>query len=223
MDGNGRWGVRRGLTRSDGHLAGAQAVRRTVEAAPELGVTALSLFAFSAANWTRPEAEVAFLMRIFREYLANDGARLLESGARLCMLGRRDRLPADIAAQVATLEAATAGGARLHLRIALDYSSREAIAEAASVLGRAASLDALDHLLTRPPAAGPVDLLIRTGGEKRLSDFLLWECAYAELWFTDRMWPEFEAADLAEAIGDFRRRQRTFGGVPKGDHWERRA
>jgi undecaprenyl diphosphate synthase len=223
MDGNGRWGVRQGLTRSDGHVAGAEAVRRTVEAAPELGITALTLFAFSSANWRRPEAEVAFLMEIFRDYLASDGPRLVESGARLHMLGRRDRLPRDIAAQVGALEAATADGERLNLRIALDYSSREAIAEAACVLGRAASLDALDRLLAGSPAAGPVDLLIRTGGEKRLSDFLLWECAYAELWFTDRMWPEFEAADLAAAIGDFRRRERTFGSVPQGDHREQHA
>jgi len=197
MDGNGRWGVRRGLSRSDGHVAGSQAVRRTVEAAPDLGVTALSLFAFSSANWKRPEGEVDFLMQVFREYLATDGPRLIEGGARLLMLGRRDRLPRDISNQVADLEAATAKGARLTLRIALDYSSREAIAAAACTLGRAASLDALDSLITGPAAAGPVDLLIRTGGEKRLSDFLLWESAYAELWFTDTMWPDFGPDDLA--------------------------
>ncbi|HET7199098.1 MAG TPA: polyprenyl diphosphate synthase, partial [Burkholderiales bacterium] len=181
MDGNGRWGVRNGLSRSDGHLAGADAVRRTVEAAPELGVTALTLFAFSSANWRRPASEVEFLMTIFRDYLAIDGQRLIESGARLCMLGRRDRLPSDIVEQVDALEAATVEGDRLALRIALDYSSREAIAEAACTLGRAASPEALDGLLAGPPAAGPVDLLIRTGGEQRLSDFMLWECAYAEL------------------------------------------
>lgn len=223
MDGNGRWGVRHGLSRSDGHLAGADAVRRTVEAAPDLGVTALSLFAFSSANWRRPAGEVAFLMKIFREYLATDAPRLVESGARLLMLGRRDRLPDDIVEEVEALEAATAAGQRLTLRIALDYSSREAIAEAACTLGRAVSLEALDGLLTGSPAAGPVDLLIRTGGEQRLSDFMLWECAYAELWFTDRMWPEFGAQDLATAVAHFRRRKRTFGAVPIHDHPETRA
>jgi undecaprenyl diphosphate synthase len=214
MDGNGRWGVRQGRTRSDGHIAGVNAVRRAVEAAPDFGVTALSLFAFSSANWKRPEVEVDFLMRVFREYLATDGPRLIEGGARLIMLGRRDRLPRDIADQVAALEAATANGARLTLRIALDYSSREAIAAAACTLGRAASFDALDGLIAGPAGAGPVDLLIRTGGEKRLSDFLLWESAYAELWFTDTMWPDFGVKDLAQAIADFRRRSRTFGAAP---------
>ena len=215
MDGNGRWGVRHGLTRSDGHTAGADAVRRTVEAAPDLGVTALTLFAFSAANWKRPEGEVRYLMQIFREYLTLDAPRLIESGARLFMLGRRDRLPADIANQVTALEAATAGGTRLTVRIALDYSSREAIAEAACILGRAASLETLDCLLSGAPAAGPVDLLIRTGGEQRLSDFLLWECAYAELLFTETMWPDFGASDLAAAVTEFRRRLRTFGAAPE--------
>ncbi len=214
MDGNGRWGTRRGLSRFEGHLAGAEAVRRTVEAAPDLGVTALTLFAFSAANWKRPTAEVEALMRLFRSYLASDGPRLVESGARLFMLGRRDRLPIDLAEEVTRLEAATAEGRRLTLRIALDYSSREAIAEAAQVLGRAASLDTLDSLIAGPGAAGPVDLMVRTGGEQRLSDFLLWECAYAELWFTDTLWPDFRGSDLAAALEDFRRRQRTFGAAP---------
>jgi undecaprenyl diphosphate synthase len=213
MDGNGRWGLSQGLSRTAGHHAGADAVRRTVEAAPDLGVTTLSLFAFAAANWQRPTGEVEALMALFRSYLASDAPRLIEGGARLSMIGRRDRLPADLAAAVAEIEAATALNDRLNLRIALDYSSREAIALAAVRLGPGASLDDLDRLITGDPQIGPVDLLIRTGGEQRLSDFMLWECAFAELWFTRRMWPEFEGADLAEAIGDFRRRNRTFGAV----------
>jgi len=212
MDGNGRWGVRRGLTRSDGHLAGAEAVRRTVEAAPELGVTTLTLFAFSSANWNRPNDEVEALMRLFREYLAADGKRLVENGAKLVMLGRRDRLPPDLAAAVEALERATGGGERLTLRIALDYSSRAAIVSAAAAFRSDGSIDDLDRLIAGD--VGPVDLLIRTGGEQRLSDFLLWECAYAEFWFTERMWPDFGREDLAVAIADFRSRVRTFGNVP---------
>jgi len=216
MDGNGRWGVRRGLTRTDGHEAGADAVRRTVEAAPDLGVTTLTLFAFAAANWQRPAGEVEALMTLFRSYLETDAPRLIDGGARLSMIGRRDRLPADLAAAVSEIEAATMLNDRLNLRIALDYSSREAIARAAIHLGPAASLDDLDRLITGDPQIGPVDLLIRTGGEQRLSDFMLWECAFAELWFTRRMWPEFNGVDLAEAIADFRRRTRTFGAVVEG-------
>jgi undecaprenyl diphosphate synthase len=213
MDGNGRWGVRQGLSRSDGHHAGADAVRRTVETAPDLGVTTLTLFAFACANWQRPAGEVDALMALFRSYLAQDAPRLIEGGARLSMIGRRDRLPADLAAAVSEIEAATASGDRLNLRIALDYSSREAIASAAARLGPAGSLDDLDRLIAGDPEIGPVDLLIRTGGEQRLSDFMLWECAFAELWFTRRMWPDFDGADLAQAIADFRRRNRTFGAV----------
>jgi undecaprenyl diphosphate synthase len=214
MDGNGRWGVRHGLTRTDGHHAGADAARRTVEAAPRMGVTALTLFAFSSANWRRPGAEVEALMALLGAYVATDGARLAREGVRLEMLGRRDRLPPALAAEVARVEAASAAGTRLRLRIALDYSSREAIARAAAALGPGASLEALDRGISGADV-GPVDLLIRTGGEQRLSDFLLWECAYAELRFIPRMWPDFGAGDLAEAIADFRGRVRTFGAAPE--------
>jgi undecaprenyl diphosphate synthase len=214
MDGNGRWGVRQGLTRTDGHHAGADAVRRTVEAAPKLGVTALSLFAFSSANWRRPSAEVEALMALLGTYIAHDGARLVREGVRLTMLGRRDRLPPALAAEIARVEAASASGRRLTLRIALDYSSREAITRAAAGLAAGASLEDLDRRIAGADV-GPVDLLIRTGGEQRLSDFLLWESAYAELRFTDRMWPDFGADDLAEAIADFRGRVRTFGAAPE--------
>ena len=212
MDGNGRWGTRHGLTRVEGHVAGAEAVRRAVEAALDLGVTTLTLFAFSSANWARPKPEIDALMRLFREYLASDGARLPESGARLVLLGRRDRLPLDLAAATEALERATTGGERLTLRIALDYSSRAAIAQAAASFRSNGSVEDLDRLIAGE--AGPVDLLIRTGGQQRLSDFLLWECAYAEFWFTERMWPEFTGDDLADAIFDFRRRVRNFGAIP---------
>ena len=214
MDGNGRWGSRRGLSRSAGHRAGAEAVRRVTEAAPDFGITTLTLFAFSSANWRRPTSEVNALMSLLRSYLRREGRRLVGSGARLTMLGRRDRLPPELAAEVGRIEAASTGGDKLNLRIALDYSSRDAILAAARTLGAGATPEAFDRLLAAAPGEAAVDLLIRTGGEKRLSDFLLWECAYAELWFTDRLWPDFDRNDLADAIYDFRRRERTFGAVP---------
>jgi undecaprenyl diphosphate synthase len=212
MDGNGRWGVGQGLTRADGHRAGADAVRRTVETAPDLGITALTLYAFSSDNWRRPANEVETLMALFRDYLASERERLVAEGVRLTMLGRRDRLPPDLALAVAAVEAASAGNDRLTLRIAIDYSAREAIASAARKLGPAATVENLDRTIAGEDA-GAVDLLIRTGGEQRLSDFLLWECAYAELWFTERMWPQFDEADLERAVAEFRRRNRRFGGL----------
>jgi undecaprenyl diphosphate synthase len=213
MDGNGRWGLGQRKSRADGHRAGVEALRRTVEAAPELGVSTLTVFAFSCDNWRRPAPEVACLIELLRAYLASDGARLVREGVRLAMLGRRDRLPADLVADIERYEAASAGGQRMTLRIAFDYSARAAIAEAALALGPDGTLEDLDRLIAGP--SGPVDLMIRTGGEQRLSDFLLWECAYAELWFTDRMWPQFSEDDLAAAIGDFRTRQRRFGALPE--------
>jgi len=194
MDGNGRWATRRGLPRGAGHRAGAEAVRRTVEAAPDLGVTALTLYAFSADNWKRPPGEVAILMRLFARYLHREVASLAKQGARLTVIGRRDRLPAPLVAAIAAAEAETGGGTRLDVRIAVDYSARAAIRAGALI--------------------PDVDLVIRTGGEQRLSDFLLWESAYAELWFTDRMWPDFSAADLSAALTDFQARERRFGALP---------
>ena len=195
MDGNGRWATRRGLPRAAGHRRGAEAVRRVVEAAPGQGVAALTLFAFSADNWKRPASEVASLMRLFARHLRGETPRLIENGVRLEVVGRRDRLPLPLVAAIASAEQATAGGTALHLRLAVDYSARAAI--------RAGGL------------LPDVDLLIRTGGEQRLSDFLLWECAYAELYFTDMLWPDFGAADLAAAMREFRSRQRRFGGLPE--------
>ena len=217
MDGNGRWATRQGLPRSTGHRAGAKAVRRVVEAAPELGVTMLTLFAFSSDNWRRPAEEVRALMGLLRRYLRTELQQLVDNGARLTVIGRRDRLPDGLAEAIGAAEQASARGERLDLRIALDYSSRDAIAAAAASCPALAapSRDAFSRLLAGAGAGGAtdVDLLIRSGGEKRLSDFLLWECAYAELCFVDTLWPDFAADDLGRAIADFHRRERRFGGL----------
>lgn len=223
MDGNGRWASRRGLPRTAGHRAGVATVRRMVAAAPALGIGTLSLFAFSCDNWRRPPEEVDALLWLMRAYLSRATRQLAEDGVRLGFIGRRDRLPAPLRDGIDRAEAATAGGRRLHLRIALDYSSREAITCAAvrCALDAPPTLDGFGRRIAAALAeiggAGAVDLLIRTGGEKRLSDFLLWECAYAELWFSDIMWPDFDAAALGAALADFRRRERRFGGVPGQD------
>ena len=215
MDGNGRWATRRGLSRLRGHEAGVEAIRRVVEAAPKQGIGTLTLYAFSADNWRRPKAEVSALMALLRFYLANEVDSLVRNGVRLTVIGRRDRLPPGIAGAIARAEAATATGDVLHLRIAVDYSARDAIL---SAVARAAALSDLTRenfsdLVTGEPGLRDVDLIIRTSGEKRLSDFLLWEGAYAELHFTDRMWPEFDAEDLADALASFSRRERRFGGL----------
>lgn len=219
MDGNGRWASRRGQPRTAGHRAGVSTLQRIVEVAPGLGVTTLTVFAFSADNWRRPPAEVGALMGLLGAYLRSQLQRLAEAGIRLTVIGRRDRLAQPIVAQIAAAERATADGGRLHLRVAVDYSAREAIARAASCFSGPSS-DELGRMIAHSGAgreddggATRVDLLIRTGGEKRLSDFLLWECAYAELSFLDVMWPDFTACDLAAAIADFSRRERRFGGL----------
>jgi undecaprenyl diphosphate synthase len=219
MDGNGRWATRRGLPRTAGHRAGAAAVRRVVEGASALGVTTLTLFAFSSDNWKRPAEEVEALLWLLRAYLRAEGRRLAESGARLSVIGRRDRLPVRLRREIHRAEEATATGCRLHLRVALDYSSRESIARAAAGLvdSRSPSSEPLSEQISRAltvaSGSAEVDLLIRTGGEQRLSDFLLWECAYAELCFTERMWPDFGAEDLRAAIEEFHRRDRRYGAV----------
>ncbi|BBB95597.1 undecaprenyl diphosphate synthase [Bradyrhizobium japonicum] len=215
MDGNGRWATRRGLSRLRGHEAGVEAIRRIVEAAPDQGVGTLTLYAFSSDNWRRPKAEVAALMGLLRFYLANEIAALVRNGVRLTVIGRRDRLPDGIAAAITRAEAETAGGTTLHLRIAIDYSARDAILNAAARAAGAGELsrETFADLITGEAGLRDVDLIIRTSGEKRLSDFLLWEGAYAELHFTERMWPEFDADDLADALGSFHRRERRFGGL----------
>ena len=220
MDGNGRWASARGMPRAVGHRSGAEVVRRVVERAPSLGVGTLTVYAFSSDNWRRPPREVATLMQIFRTYLRSETARLVANGVRLSFIGRRDRLGSSLRAAMEAAEAATAHGQTLHLRAAIDYSSRDMILRAASLVRDAddVSRDAFSTLLGDAYGGGvpapEVDLLIRTGGEQRLSDFLLWEMAYAELHFTDRMWPEFTPADLEAAIAEFRSRQRRFGAVP---------
>jgi len=219
MDGNGRWAQRRHRTRQAGHLAGADAVRRTVEAAPALGITTLTLYAFSAENWRRPPTEVHHLMRLFRSHLRKECSRCMETGVRVSVIGRRDRLSSDLRDAIDATEGRTRGGRRLHLRIAIDYSARDALRAAAEELGgptpltREAFGAALERAIHAPPGTPDVDLLIRTGGERRLSDFLLWESAYAELVFTDRPWPDFTAEDLAAATREFASRDRRFGGL----------
>jgi len=209
MDGNGRWATARGLPRLAGHRAGAEALRRVVEAAPDAGIGTLSVYAFSSDNWKRPSAEVAALMRLFHNYLRKERERSIEKGLRVSIIGRRDRLPRMLLPEIENIEKATAHCSTLHLRIAVDYSSRDAILAAAEQLKRGITRERLSKAL------GPdVDLLIRTGGEQRLSDFLLWECAYAELIFTPRMWPDFDASDLKAAVGEFYSRERRFGAVP---------
>jgi len=220
MDGNGRWAKARDLPRTAGHREGAKAVQRTVEAAVEFGVGTLTLYAFSADNWQRPREEVAALMRLLDVYLKKETDRCVKNGVQLGVIGRRDRLDPRIVRSIERSEARTQGGRKLHLRIAIDYSAREAIAAAAVLLE-----DSIDHspqhfsyLLNRAihsePAAPDVDLLIRTSGEQRLSDFLLWECAYAELYFTEQLWPDFGKESLLAALEEFQRRERRFGRVP---------
>lgn len=220
MDGNGRWATAHGLSRSAGHEAGLRTARQIVEAAVREGVGTLTLYAFSSDNWKRPGAEVTALMRLFRRALLGEAKRCLENGVRLTILGRRDRLPSSLRHTVEQVEALTSGGARMHLRVAVDYSARDALLRAAANLrGDAATREGFSELLARVDhdrlPARDVDLVVRTGGEQRLSDFLLWECAYAELLFVKKMWPDFTADDLAEALEDFRSRDRRFGLAPE--------
>lgn len=210
MDGNGRWAQRRGLPRMAGHRAGAEALRRVVEAAPGQGIAALTVYAFSSDNWRRPKEEVDALMSLFLRFLRRERRRCVDNGVRVSVIGRRDRLPGLIQAAISECEDATAAGTRLHLRLAVDYSSRDQILEAARRVAMPATRSAIAEALGMPD----VDLLIRTGGEQRLSDFLLWECAYAELIFTARMWPDFTASDLRNAVEEFYTRDRRFGAAP---------
>jgi undecaprenyl diphosphate synthase len=213
MDGNGRWAERRGLPRSAGHRAGAKAVRRIVEAATREPIDILTLYAFSSDNWSRPAQEVTSLMRLLKRYLVSETARCLDNGVRLSVIGRRDRLSSDLVRTIDNTERLTADGAELHLRLAVDYSARAAIAEAAA---RARSPEEFETELAaavHSDVDAPVDLMIRTGGERRLSDFLLWESAYAELVFVDTFWPDFDEAAFDAALREFARRDRRFGRV----------
>ena len=218
MDGNGRWANARGRPRTFGHASGARAVKNTVEAARRLEIEALTLYAFSSDNWQRPDTEVAALMALFRRYLAAETERCIENGIRLSVIGRRDRLGSTLRRAIQASEEATAECRDMHLRVAVDYSARDLILDAASRLRsgqftREKFNEAMAAAAHAPGGVPDVDLLIRTGGEQRLSDFLLWECAYAELVFTPRMWPEFTARDLEAAIMEYQRRERRFGDI----------
>jgi undecaprenyl diphosphate synthase len=219
MDGNGRWANAKGRPREFGHRHGAEAVRRVVEAAPDLGIDTLTLYAFSSDNWGRPAAEVSMLMRLLGRYLQSETAELVQNGVRLRVVGRRDRLSPALVTAIERAEEMTSHGRRLLLRLAVDYSARDLLVEAVRRAATATDLERQDMatlLGQAMHAGGPtpdVDLLIRTGGEQRLSDFLLWECAYAELYFTRVMWPDFDGGHLAEALADFRARDRRFGKV----------
>lgn len=221
LDGNGRWAERRGWPRTLGHRAGATAVRRAVRAAPELGIGVLTLYAFSSDNWARPPEEVEHLMDLLRRHLEGEAPELAANGVRLEVIGRRDRLPASLLETIAAAEATTAAGRRLHLRVAVDYSARDAILRAAGRLGPGGVPPTrADFALAladgRPGVPVPdVDLLIRTGGEQRLSDFLLWECAYAELLFLECCWPDFDGEVLAGAVATYARRSRRFGTIAR--------
>jgi len=219
MDGSGRWAEKRGLRRSAGHRAGVDAVCRSVQAAPGLGIGTLTLHAFSADNWQRPSFEVGELMSIFAEFLRGSVAEWVDAGIRTSVMGRRDRIGPALVAAIEAAEAATREGTRLHFRLAIDYSGREAIVRAARTLpaGEEATPLEFGRLLgadgrhTEP--VPELDLLIRTGGEQRLSDFMLWECAYTELVFTERLWPDFDAEDLEAAVREFHARDRRFGRI----------
>lgn len=217
-DGNGRWAVSRGLPRSAGHRAGAEAARRVIQAAPHLGIRTLTFFALSSANWQRPAAEVNTILRILHEYLLTETSHCLEEGVRLTVIGRRDRLPAGLREAIVDAEALTARGQRLHLRLAIDYSARDAIYRAACKFYKVTelSLESFSDVLSEVQRGGStdVDLLIRTGGEQRLSDFLLWESAFAEFVFVPKRWPDFTVTDLTDALKEFAQRERTRGALP---------
>ncbi len=219
MDGNGRWAARRNLPRSAGHRAGARAVDTIVTAAAQRGVDTLTLYAFSSANWERPAAEVHALFALLRRNLLTQTRRCLEHSIRLNVIGRRDRLGSGLLRAIEHSERMTAQCSGMQLRIAVDYSAQHSLTEVSRRLREhqdvdlarfAAELGAVDHALGPAP---PVDLLIRTGGEQRLSDFLLWECAYAELCFVECLWPDFERHAFEAALADFGRRDRRFGRI----------
>lgn len=219
MDGNGRWAITRGSSRPTGHIEGARTARRIVEAAPQCGIRVLTLYAFSADNWNRPQREVMMLMRLFRRYLLSEVDRCVTNGVRLTVIGRRDRIPGEVRKAIESAEAATGEGRTLDLRIAVDYSARDSILRAArradsDHLSREQFMRLLGEVEHDRGPSREVDLLIRTGGEQRLSDFLLWECAYAELYFSEILWPDFSAKDLHGAVAEFHARERRFGGVP---------
>jgi undecaprenyl diphosphate synthase len=218
-DGNGRWATSRGLPRSAGHRAGAEAARSVIRCAPHLGIQTLTMFALSSANWRRPPAEVKTILKILSEYLRDETTHCLDEGIRLNIIGRRDRIPPDLRDAIAESEALTSKGTRLRLRLAVDYSARHALFQAASKFYKSTSLsaEAFGDILAEVQRgdSSDVDLLIRTGGEQRLSDFLLWECAFAEFLFLEKRWPDFTPGDLRNAVVAFEARERTRGALPR--------
>jgi undecaprenyl diphosphate synthase len=226
MDGNGRWATARGLPRTAGHRQGAALVPEIVRAAigAPLAIRTLTMYAFSADNWQRPAAEVQALMAVFTEFLEREAVRAASEHIRVSVIGRRDRLSRALAAAIDCVEWRTRRGDRLHVRFAIDYSGRDAIWQAArraareGTWSRAAFEAAIASGRGVPTDVAAVDLLVRTGGEQRLSDFLLWECAYAELYFTPTLWPDFTAAELEGALRAFGARQRRFGSLPEESH-----
>lgn len=220
MDGNGRWALRRGLPRIAGHRAGVEAIRRIVPRAPEMGIDRLTLYAFSSDNWRRPAVEVQTIFWLLRAFLRLETNRLRAQGVRLQAIGRRDRIPSAALRAIEEAERVTASCCRLELCVAIDYSSRDTITRSAASIVQTELGTTPPELIYRRLAqvlatqSRDVDLLIRTGGEKRLSDFLLWESAYAEFIFTDRMWPDFDEKDLEAALSEFKRRNRRFGALP---------
>ncbi|RDD62132.1 isoprenyl transferase [Ferruginivarius sediminum] len=220
MDGNGRWARERGLPRTAGHRQGAEAVRRTVRAAAEMGIRYLTVFGFSAENWKRPLSEVDDLMWLLKRYLQSEIAELHRNNVRMRVIGERSRLAPDIVRLIEDAEATTAENDRLTFTIALNYGGRQEIVEASRRLaenvaaGRLAPKDidatVFAQHLSAPDIPDP-DLLIRTSGEKRISNFLLWQCSYSELVFIDRLWPDFSGEDLADAVREYQRRERRYG------------
>ncbi len=220
MDGNGRWAEQRGHPRWEGHRAGARTVSRIVEAAPTLGISTLTLFAFSSDNWRRPVQEIDQIMHLFQSHLHTETELSAKIGARLSVIGRRSRLSKELLRQIEFTENRTRAGKKVHVRFAFDYSARDAILGASVLLlGKRPTREAFGRAMAKathsPPGVGDVDLLIRTGGERRLSDFLLWECAYAEFIFTKTLWPDYSVQDISSAVQEFRLRSRRFGGLPE--------
>ena len=226
MDGNGRWAKQRGLPRTLGHRAGVQALKRTVQAAGDLGLEWLTVFGFSTENWRRPASEVSELMTLLKSYVESDLDRLEREGVRVRVIGRRTGLSADILEVLERAEARTSHNARFNLQVAFNYGGRADIVDAARRLaadvaaGRAdaaaADEDAFGRYLST--AAGPpVDLIVRTSGERRISNFLLWEAAYAELVFQDVLWPDYGEAELRAALDEFKARERRYGGAEVDD------
>jgi undecaprenyl diphosphate synthase len=223
MDGNGRWAEQRNLPRWRGHEAAVGAVRRTMDAACRNGIPVLTLFAFSSENWKRPPSEIEILFRLFVRYLADESESLIENHIRLSVFGRRDRLSPNVIAGLEKVEAVTYGGSRLHLRLGIDYGSRHELVEAAQALARKVaagelSVGQIDEALFADTLSScgipDPDLIIRTAGEQRLSNFLLWQAAYAEFHFCPRLWPDFDEGDFQHALHDYHSRTRKFGALP---------